>query len=75
MATKINSFFWLANVKKIFSSDTRWPNGAKHGKKDLCMLECTWSTSLEMEGLALDGRNVVAKLEAQPTEPLSLTWQ
>ena len=41
MATKINSFFWLANVKKIFSSDTRWPNGAKHGKKDLCKVQ-TW---------------------------------
>ena len=23
MATKINSFFWLANVKKIFSSESR----------------------------------------------------
>ena len=29
MATKINSFFWLANVKKIFSSETAWSNGAK----------------------------------------------
>jgi hypothetical protein len=28
---KINSFFWLANVKKIFSSETAWPNGAKLG--------------------------------------------
>jgi hypothetical protein len=25
MATKINSFFWLANVKQIFSSETAWP--------------------------------------------------
>ena len=31
MAAKINSFFWLANVKKIFSSETAWPNGAKLG--------------------------------------------
>ena len=31
MPTKINSFFWLANVKKIFSSATAWPNGAKLG--------------------------------------------
>jgi hypothetical protein len=31
MATKINSFFWLAYVKKIFSSETAWPNGAKLG--------------------------------------------
>ena len=30
MAAKINSFFWLANVKKIFS-ETAWPNGAKLG--------------------------------------------
>ena len=29
MAAKINSFFGLANVKKIFSSETAWPNGAK----------------------------------------------
>ena len=31
MAAKINSFFWLANVKKIFSSETAWLNGAKLG--------------------------------------------
>ena len=31
MVAKINSFFWLANVKKIFSSETAWPNGAKLG--------------------------------------------
>jgi hypothetical protein len=29
MAAKNNSFFWLANVKKIFSSETAWPNLAK----------------------------------------------
>ena len=29
-------FFWLANVKKIFSSKTAWPNGAKLGRKHLC---------------------------------------
>jgi hypothetical protein len=32
MAAKSNSCFWLANVKKIFSSETAWPNGAKLGK-------------------------------------------
>ena len=36
MATKINSFFWLANVKTIFSSETACPNGAKLGRKHLC---------------------------------------
>ena len=36
MATKSNSFFWLVNVKKIFSPETTWPNGAKLGRKHLC---------------------------------------
>ena len=31
MAAKDNSCFWLTNVKKIFSSETAWPNGAKLG--------------------------------------------
>jgi len=38
MATKGNSCFWLANVKKIFSSETAWPNGAKLGRKHLCKI-------------------------------------
>jgi hypothetical protein len=40
MATKINSFFWLANVNKIFSSVTAWPNGAKLGRNQ-CKVQ-TW---------------------------------
>ena len=38
MAAKDNSCFWLANVKKIFSSETVWPNGAKLGRKHLCKI-------------------------------------
>ena len=38
MAAKSNSCFWLANVKKIFSSETACPNGAKLGKKHLCKI-------------------------------------
>ena len=41
MATKINSVFWLANVKKIFSSETAWSNGANFGRKHLCKVQ-TW---------------------------------
>ena len=38
MAAKGNSCFWLANIKKIFSSETAWPNWAKLGRKHLCKI-------------------------------------
>jgi hypothetical protein len=38
MAAKGNSCFWLANIKKIFSSETAWPNGAKLGRKHICKI-------------------------------------
>ena len=38
MTDKGNSCFWLANVKKISSSEIAWPNGAKLGKKHLCKI-------------------------------------
>ena len=50
MAAKINSFFWLANVKNIFSSETAWPNGAKLRKKHLCKVQIwhRWSLGVSL---------------------------
>jgi hypothetical protein len=43
----------LANVKKIFSSETAWPNGAKLGRKHLfkilykaCSFGSIWPTNM-----------------------------
>ena len=50
MAAKSNSFFWLANVKKIFSSETACPNGAKLGRKHLCKVQIWHRWSLGVSG-------------------------
>ena len=49
-------FFWLANVKKIFSSETAWPNGAKLYRKHLCkvlykvsLFRSVWPTHMAVE--------------------------
>jgi hypothetical protein len=51
MAAKGNSCFWLANVKKIFSTETAWPNGAKRGRKHLCKI--LYKTSSACAGLTV----------------------
>jgi hypothetical protein len=63
MATKMYSFFWLANVKKIFSSETAWPNGDKLGRKHLCKVQTwhIWSLGVSLSNLC-------------PTAPLSIQY-
>jgi hypothetical protein len=39
----------LATVKKIFSSETAWPNGAKHGRKHQREIIITLKNSSHLE--------------------------
>ena len=83
MAAKSNSCFWLANVKKIFSSETAWPNGAKLGRKHLCKVlykvssfHSIWPTNMAAKSISCFWLATVKK--SSPLKllgKLSQTWQ
>ena len=57
MAAKGNSCFWLANVKKIFSSETAWPNGAKLSRKRKILYKTSSFGSIRPTNMAAVTKN------------------
>jgi hypothetical protein len=75
MATKGNSCFWLANVKKIFS-ETAWPNGAKLGRKHLCKILYKTSSfsSIRPTNMAAVTKNCTFLVTTQKPLIISEIW-